>query len=203
MEITFLGMASFKLKFGDGMILLTDPYGFDKSGLQFPKTMADIVTVSSSDKNHNNVKGIIGPVKREEIFFVGEEGEYEMGGVEVVAKQVSKDNLITVIRENGIAVCHLGNMSDMLTDKQIEKIGPIDILMLPIGGEKRLKPKDIGSLISGMSPSIAIPMFYDPKEKELEEFLNSTSLEVMLENVDKLKVNENTLPEDTKVVVFT
>jgi L-ascorbate metabolism protein UlaG (beta-lactamase superfamily) len=188
MELTYLGHSSFKMKFKNGMVLIADPFSED-----FPKQKADLVTMSCGDKEHNFVAGISGPVKREDVFVVSEEGEYEVGGVEVITIKEGKNNLIMVIRQNGISTCHLGNLSTGLSEKEIDRIGSVDILLVPVGVK-------LGDLISNMSPSIVVPMKYT--EKELAEFLDSSGLEVMQEESGKVKIDVNTLPENTKCLVL-
>lgn len=182
MELTYLGNSSFKIRFKGGMVLVTDP---DK------KQKADLVTVSCGHKDHGSVENISGPVKREDVFVVSEEGEYEVGGVEVVAIKNGEENLVMVIRQNGVTICHLGNSSSPLSEKQIEEIGSIDILLVPVG---------MGEMISTLSPSIAVPIYRE--SKELDRFLDKSSLEVMLQGVNKVKIDVNTLPENTKLVVL-
>jgi L-ascorbate metabolism protein UlaG (beta-lactamase superfamily) len=210
MDLKYLGQSSFKMSFKVGIVVLSDPFDPDHTKLAFSNQKADIVTISSDDKAHNFIKGVTGPAKREDVFLVNEEGEYEVGGVEVTAKKTFKDknkgkdygeNLIMVIRQNGITICHLGSLGHELSEKQIEVIGSVDVLLLPVGGDSPIGQKEMESMISGMSPSLVIPMY--KKQEDLKEFLDKNSLEVMLEGVDKLKINANTLPENTKVVVLS
>jgi L-ascorbate metabolism protein UlaG (beta-lactamase superfamily) len=202
MEIMHLGISSFKIKFKMGTVLVADPYDPKDAGMPFAKEKADLVTVSCNKKSHNFVEGITGPVKREELFVVEEEGEYEVGGVEIMALKSDEENLMMVIRENGITVCHLGVLSEMLSEKQIERVGPIDVLLMPVAGEDTISFKNVENLISDMSPSIVIPMSYGSKKVELEKFLDASSLEVMSNGVPKLKVDGGSLPENTKIVVL-
>ncbi|MBU1256326.1 MBL fold metallo-hydrolase [Patescibacteria group bacterium] len=175
MELKYLGQSSFRMRFKSGMILVINP---------LDKQKCDIVALSRAQKDGGFV---------EETFVISEEGEYEIGGVGVVVIKEGEKNLIMVIRQNGITTCHLGNLSHDLSEKQIEEIGPVDVLLLPVGGK-------LGELISNISPSIVVPMWH--KEKELAEFLDSSSLEIMLEGVDKVKIDANTLPENTKCLVL-
>ena len=188
MELRFLGQSSFRMRFKNGMVLVTDP---------FEKEKCDVMTLSDGGTGTGLVAGA---VKREETFVINEEGEYEVGGVEVVAVKNEKENLIMVVRQNGINVCHLGDLKKSLTEKQIEAVGPIDVLLVPVGGEGGVDDKEVGELISNMSPSVVVPMRYT--KNELSEFLDKSSLEVMLEGVDKVKIDVNTLPENTKCLVL-
>jgi len=219
MELKYLGHSSFKMKFKSGVVLLTDPFDPEYVGLPFPKQKVDLVTISHKHRDHNFVEAVSPSPRRDKAFVVEEEGEYEIGGVEVTAiktfhdKNKGKDrgeNLIMMIRNNGVTICHLGDLGHTLSEKQIEKIGPVDVLLVPVGGEYTIGPGEAGELIASMGPSIVVPMHYKVKGmkadfdvlKEVGEFLDKNSLEVMLEGVDKFRIDANTLPENTKVVVL-
>jgi L-ascorbate metabolism protein UlaG (beta-lactamase superfamily) len=211
MELMYLGHSSFRMKFKSGMVLVTDPFDSGYVGLAFPKQKADIVTVSHDYKDHNFVEGVTDPVKREDIFVINEEGEYEVGGVEVTAMKDGEENLIMVIRQNGISLCHLGDLNHNLTEKEIDQIGAIDVLLVPVGGEKTVSDKNIEEIISNMSPSIVVPMHYKAKGmkdefktlREVDEFTKSSSLEVMIEGENRIKIDVNSLPENTKIAVLS
>lgn len=219
MELIYLGHSSFKMKFKNGMVLVTDPYSPEAVGLPFAKQKADIVTVSHDHKDHNFIEAVPKPVKREDVFLISEEGEYEVGGIEVTTIKTFHDkkegkergeNLIMLIRQNGITICHLGDLGCKLSEKQIERIGPVDILLVPVGGEYTIGDKEAVDIVSNMSPSVVVPMHYKVKGmksmfdslKEVGEFVNSSSLEVMLEGESKMKINVNNLPENTKIAVL-
>ena len=59
MTIKYLGHASFQIK-TKGASIITDPYDEEMVGLKFPKIEADIVTISHSHKDHNQVKNVKG-----------------------------------------------------------------------------------------------------------------------------------------------
>jgi L-ascorbate metabolism protein UlaG (beta-lactamase superfamily) len=219
MELSYLGLSSFKMRFKNGMTLLMDPFDPEYVGLSFPKQKADLVTVSHDHKDHNYLDGVSGPAKREEMFLISEEGEYEVGGVEVAAiktfhdKNDGKDrgeNLVMVIRCEEMVICHLGDLGHPLSEKQIEGIGAVDVLLVPVGGEYTIDAKEASDMITNMSPSIVVPMHYKIKGmnkefevlKEVSDFLDKTGLEVMTEGVDKMKIDARTLPENTKVAVL-
>ena len=75
-----------------------------------------------------------------------------------------------------------------LTDEQLEKIGNVDILMIPVGGQFTISSQEAQRIISQIEPKIVIPMHYElPK------------LKVKLDNVDKfLKVmgKNSVVPQD-------
>ena len=43
-------------------------------------------------------------------------------------------NTIYVLKAEELNICHLGDLGHILTDHQVEDIGDVDILMIPVGG---------------------------------------------------------------------
>ena len=84
MDIKYLGHSSFYVKSKDGR-LVTDPY--DSSiGLKFPKTEADIVTISHGHPDHSNLSGVTG-----DVLVVDSPGEFEKKEIRIFGFQSYHD----------------------------------------------------------------------------------------------------------------
>lgn len=219
MEITYLGHSSFKLKTKSGLMIIIDPFSPEFVGIPFPKDVADIVISSHDHEDHNNFSAITGPVKRAETFVIKAEGEYEIGGVEIAAMKTSHDktdgsergkNLVTVIRDGELVVCHLGDIGQKLSDSMIEKIGSVGVLMIPVGGNFTIDSEEAMDLINDIQPSLVIPMHYKvPGMKDgfdslapLQSFMDKNKYPMAGEAAHKLKVEESSLPDDTQVAIM-
>jgi L-ascorbate metabolism protein UlaG (beta-lactamase superfamily) len=206
MDIMWYGHACFRLKSREGTVV-TDPY--DKSlGLTLPAFKADIVTVSHDSAHHNNIKAAKGA------YIIDGPGEYEINGVFVTGVHIAptkndKDsvrNNVFVIYLDDISICHLGDLSHVPSQKQVEEMGNIDVLLVPVGGENALKATQAAEVVSLIEPYIVIPMHYklpnitlnlDPVSKFLTEMGITKT-----ETVDLLKLSKVSLPEETQVVVM-
>src|SRR3989344_3175518 len=135
MTITWFGQSCFRIE-GKDVSILIDP--FDKEiGLKVPRTRDAIILVTHEHHDHNNTEDAEG-------FIIRGPGEYEKSGVQVVGIPSYHDNeqgtkrglnTIFVLKVEDVKICHLGDLGqDKLTDEQIETIGEVDILMVPIGG---------------------------------------------------------------------
>jgi L-ascorbate metabolism protein UlaG (beta-lactamase superfamily) len=161
---------------------------------------------------------IDGTAERPEPLVFESPGEYEASDVGIVGLPSYHDdsqgkergkNTIFVFQIEGILIAHLGDLGHQLSDKQIEDLGPIDVLMIPVGGSFTIGPEAAAKLISNLGPSIVIPMHYKQKGMSnafdslitVEEFLNKADLETV-KREDKLKVTRDSLPDDTEVVVL-
>ena len=165
MTITWYGHSCFKIdNQGGHLTIITDP--FDKKiGLTPPRGNADIITISHNHYDHNNVKAISG-----EPFVIETPGEYEVKEIRILGVPGYHDNekgkerginIIYLIKIDGIKICHLGDMGqEKLTDKQLELINDVDILMIPVGGVYTIDAKKAVKIIKQIEPSIIIPMHY-------------------------------------------
>ena len=117
---------------------------------------------------------------------------------------------MTLIRDGELTVCHLGDLGQKLTDSQIERLGDIDVLMIPVGGEYTLTLDEVFDMIEEISPSLVVPMHYQvPGLKQgvdalapLQTFLDKNKYPLAGEPAHKLKVEESSLPDDTQVAIM-
>lgn len=213
MDITYLGHSSFKIKTKTAVVV-TDPFPTELLGFKFPKTEANIVTVSHQHEDHNYLGLIEG-----DPFIISEPGEYEVKGVSVFGypsfhdQHSGKDrgvNNIFVIEAEGLRICHLGDLGAAIPTKILEEIGEIDVLMIPVGGKATINSKEAVDLISQMEPFIVLPMHYREEGINEKEFGDLATLETFLkemgaenaEKLDKLSLSKDKLPEETKVVLL-
>lgn len=211
MDISFLGHAAFKIK-GKTATVITDPYD-DSIGIKFPKIEADIVTVTHSHFDHNAVAKIEG-----DPFIIRGPGEYEVNGVEVAGVASFHDNkkgeergknTIYNIKIDRVNVAHLGDLGqESLTSEQIEEIGNVDILLIPVGGYFTIDGAQASKIVSQLEPKIVIPMHFKNPEVKISELEGSEKFlkEMGKENVEsltKLSITVEKLPEETQVILLT
>ena len=212
MDITYLGHSSFKIKSKNASII-TDPFSPEKVGLKYPKISADIVTVSHDHDDHNKADLV-----KDTRMVIKNPGEYEVMGISIVGISTFHDdkkgtlrgkNTIFVIEIEDIRVAHLGDLGHVLSEKTIDKIGDVDILLIPIGGEYTINSSQSAQIVRDMEPNIAIPMHFkvdgvDEKTFGMLSDEKSFLAEVgyMVERTDKLVVKKASLEEEKKVVVL-
>lgn len=214
MDIYPLGHASFRLK-GKMATVVTDPFDPMMVGLKMPKVeMVDIVTVSHAHGDHNSVGNINGTP-----FIISGPGEYEVKGVTVIGVSTYHDasqggergkNVVYKITMDGINVCHLGDLGHKLSDSQVNDIGDVDILLVPVGGFYTISAEVAAEVVAQIEPSIVVPMHYyrngiadtfKGKIDGVDKFLKETGAEGTLPQ-NKLTVTPDKLPETTTVVVL-
>jgi L-ascorbate metabolism protein UlaG (beta-lactamase superfamily) len=188
-----------------------DPFSKDL-GLKVPNTEANILLISHDHFDHNNKEAISG-----NYFLIDQPGEYEVKGVYVKAipsfhdNQKGKErgeNLIFLIEAEELRICHLGDIGQKeLENGQLEEIGEVDVLMIPVGGTYTISFKEAIKIMSQIEPKITIPMHFAlPKLKvkldPVEKFLKSLGIK-SLKPEKKLSVKKESLsPEEAKIVLL-
>lgn len=215
-DITYLGHSCFRLRGRDG-IVLCDP--FDRSiGLDIGRPTAHIVTISHPHADHANVAAV--KPMRESVFTIQGPGEYEVGGVLITGvrtyhdKQHGKEqgfNTAYIVHLDDVVFCHLGDLGHELTQAQLESIGSVDVLFVPVGGGETIGPAEAMSVISQIEPRIVVPMHYsndriDPSLQlaSLDKFTHELGLKDV-QPQEKLNVSSSNLPaegEQTRVVIM-
>jgi len=213
MEVTYLGHSSFKFR-GKSVTVVTDPYDPEYVGLKYPKTEADIVTVSHNHPDHNFISIVGGGP-----FVISQPGEYEIKGVSIFGFSSYHDdkqgaergkNIIYLIEVDVFRICHLGDLGERLSSELIEEIGTADILCIPVGGKVTLGTNEAVELTAQIEPSIVLPMHFNlPGINQkifgdlnpVDEFLSKMEVEDKTV-LDKLSISKDKLPEETKVVIL-
>jgi len=212
MEITWHGHSCFRINDRGMAAVVTDPYNPEVVGFDPGKLKAEIVTVSCNKPAHNYIKAIRGKA-----FEINGPGEYEIGGVFVTGVRINGSkrmesaedirNTVYLIDYNGLNIAHLGELSNVPSQIEVEGLGEVHVALVPVGGRTSLNAAKAAEIISLLEPSIVIPMHYaidgslmdlDPLSKFLKEMGLTT-----IETEESIKLSSvNVLPEETRVVVL-
>lgn len=216
-DIQYLGHSAFRIRGRDGVVV-TDPY--DRSvGMDIGKPTAHIVTISHKHSDHNNTTAV--KPLREKLFTIDGPGEYEVSGVMITGVKTFHDkkkgedlgrNTAYVIHLDDVVFCHLGDLGHELSSSQIDEIGPVDVLFIPVGGGETISPSEATSVIGQLEPRIVIPMHYAQSGQQnfevqvgsIDAFLHEIGLKEF-QPEDKLTVTSANLPaegEETRVIVM-
>ncbi len=211
MEIKYLGHSSFLIETKTAKIVI-DPFDEKAVGLPFPKVSADIVLVTHQHPDHNNVAAVAGTP-----FVISGPGEYEVKNVKVDGLSCFHDadggkergkNTVYQLRAEGLSILHCGDLGHQLTEAQLEYIGDVHILLVPVGGTFTLGPEEAAKLVGDTDPKIVIPMHYltEKHGKNLavllpvDNFLKEMGGTPHYEKT--LKVKRETLPEEMQIFVL-
>ena len=209
MEITWYGHSCFRLVERGVATIVTDPFD-DSTGYEPVRLKADIVTVSHQVPSHSAVDAVKGAE-----HILNRPGEYEIGGVFITGVatynlekgDAAQLNIVFVYDFGSLAVCHLGDLDYVPDQSQIEAFGPIDVLLVPVGGGKSLSPGQAAEMISLIEPGVVIPMHYATPAckielEPLEKFLKEMGLHTDIVPVESFKVSSSSSLDETQVVVL-
>jgi L-ascorbate metabolism protein UlaG (beta-lactamase superfamily) len=209
MEISWLGYSCFRLK-GKSTTVITDPFP-PNLGYTLGKPAARVVTVSHGHPDHSYTQAFDSETK-----VISRSGEYEVGGVLVIGISTYHDaengarlgkNNVYAIEVDDVNICHLGDLGHPLSSDQIEELGNIDVLLVPVGGGDTISAAQAAALVRSIEPKIVIPMHY----KTLTLTRNLDGVDKFLKEMGvteaasqpKLAVSRSSLPLTTQVVVLS
>ncbi len=205
MELTWYGMSCFRLAERGYAQVVTDPFD-EKVGLKLSNLKADIVTVSHDAPGHNHVAGVGGYT-----HALTGPGEYEIGGVFITgiatAQQVDQQrNVLYMFDYDGLTVAHLGDMTQVPTQAQIEALEQVNVLLVPVGGGGSLNASQAAEIVSMLEPNVVVPMHYAlPKLKVeldgVERFLSEMGV-ANVEEMPVLRLSRGKLPEETEIAIL-
>ena len=158
------------------------------------------------------------PVTIEAKLVIDMPGEYEVSDVSVrgiparshMDEEGKKTATIFKFMVEDIDVVSLGHIYPELTDDQLEAIGTVDVLLIPVGGNGyTLDPIGALKLIKKIEPKLVIPTHYADSaisypvpQQELENALKELAMEPRV-SVDKLKLKSTDFISDlTQLVVL-
>jgi L-ascorbate metabolism protein UlaG (beta-lactamase superfamily) len=179
LTIRWYGQSYFEVTTTAGTRLVFDPHNIDFFGRHMVK--ADIVCVSHNHNDHNQLemienlrqakvlmglKDVKGDRKREEWNQIDE----KIKDVHVRTVGVYHDdvqgmergkNTSFIIEADGLRIAHLGDLGHTLTPALVKRIGPLDVLMIPVGGVYTLNGEEAKKVVAQLKPKrYILPMHY-------------------------------------------
>jgi L-ascorbate metabolism protein UlaG (beta-lactamase superfamily) len=208
MKIKFLGHSCFLITSSIGVKIITDPYHTgEEFNLNKIKESADIITVSHDHPDHNNVADIQGnphvvieTTNMEGIPFKAIDSYHD----EVYGRERGKNRIFVFIVDD-IRICHLGDLGHQLNENQLENIGSVDVLFVPVGGGFTINVDGAEKVLKDIGAKVIIPMHYRtaglPFLGDVEEFLSGKD-NVMLSIDSEVELIRDSLPEKPKIIVL-
>lgn len=196
MKIVWHGDSCFEIssvsKDKDNVLTIVDPEG-KKSA------KADIILQTHSKENGFNT---------DEQFVISSCGEYERKGVfiqGIQSLQTDKKsrNIIYAIEVEDVRIAHLGYFGEGdLSEEQLEEMGNVDILIIPVDGDKTISYAEAAKIVSRVEPAMVIPMCYDPKKKDkgLMPFLKAMG-EKDIASQEKLSIQKKNISAGEKAEI--
>ena len=150
------------------------------------------------------------------LWFSGP-GEYELGDVSLIGmpskrhidtEEQGMQSTIYKMTIGDIKIAIIGNVAPALNDDQLESLGVIDIVVIPVGGGGyTLDASDAATMVRQIEPKMVVPVHYaDPSlnyevpQEELEVFVKELGAGI-IEAGPKHKVKgSSAIPEQLSIV---
>ena len=168
MKIKWYGHSAFLITSDDGVKIVLDPYesGGYNGALAYGKISdkADIAVTSHEHADHADTKSLPGSPQ-----ILKEGGTHAIKGISFKGIATFHDpskgsergtNTIFTFTVDGVKVCHLGDLGHGLTDKEVAEIGPVDVLLIPVGGYFTIDAQQATRVVEQIKPKVVIPMHY-------------------------------------------
>ncbi len=197
MKLTWLGHACFLLESADSSLVF-DPYAPDYvPGFSLPSLNADECICSHGHSDHNytqavSLSGMTGGFKISQISCFHDEKEGALRG----------ENLITIAETEGLRFAHMGDLGHDLSDEQINALGRIDVLMIPVGGYYTIDSKTAASIAKKLSPKYVIPMHYRGENFGYDVLETVDGFLSLMENVKYCDSNSIIISRDAEASVI-
>ncbi|RJP25411.1 MAG: MBL fold metallo-hydrolase [Candidatus Omnitrophota bacterium] len=205
MKIKYIGHSCFLLASDTGTLILTDPY---KSGSYGGALMygpivdaADIAVISHDHEDHSDVLSLPNRPLMVRTDAVVRGIDFDVVDTYHDEEQGAKrgKNRVTSFVLDEIRICHLGDLGHVLTPEQVEKIGNIDILLIPVGGNFTIGPAEATQIVNALHPRIVIPMHFKTEKcafpiEPVDRFLEGKT-PVKRSTVSEVTIQKGDLPE--------
>lgn len=155
--------------------------------------------------------------KHDSKIIIDQPGEYEVSGVSIYAMaaraHVDEQGVQTAtmykLVSDDLRILITGHIYPELSDKQLEQIGMIDVMFVPVGGNGyTLDPIGALKLIKKIEPKLVIPTHFDDPalsfpvpQQPLADVLKSLAMEPK-ETIAKLKLKSADLGDATQLIVL-
>ncbi len=181
--LRWLGQSFFVLTTTQGTRVAFDPHALEAFGK--PTTAADLVLITHPHPDHVRVEAITNRDKAKVIEGVKAQPspnpaappranwnpvEETFRDVKVRNVGVYHDqmqgmqrgkNSIFIVEADGLRFVHLGDLGHLLSDDQVRQIGPVDVLMIPVGGVYTINGAKAKEVMAQLKPKrYVLPMHY-------------------------------------------
>jgi L-ascorbate metabolism protein UlaG (beta-lactamase superfamily) len=209
LSIKWHGQAFFEIKTSAGTRIVIDPHAIEAFG-ERKDIEADLICITHLHNDHTQVEvvknfepklldkmvrlgltpGKGGDRKKEDWNIIDEKfkdvhirtvGVYhdDMKGM------MRGKNSVFILEVDGLHIVHLGDLGHLLSKEQIKKIGPADVLMIPVGGVYTINGEEAKKVVEQLKPKhYILPMHYGIKGYDAlltpEEFLEDQKKENIL-----------------------
>lgn len=211
MLIRWHGHACFEIS--NGTTIVTDPHDGKSIGIKAPDVEADLVLISHDHFDHNCARIVKGSdVVKVTTSEVCTKKGVTINGIESYHDEDKGakrgENIIFKFEMDGIKFCHLGDLGEPLSEKQVQDIDEADVLFCPVGGTFTVDADGAWTVINEIKPKIIIPMHYrvgglSLSIAPLDGFLAKVKGQEVVKVGNEVEFTKDDLSEEQEIWVFS
>jgi L-ascorbate metabolism protein UlaG (beta-lactamase superfamily) len=211
-RITFIGHATFLIESPQHVRIATDYNDYVR-----PPVVPDIATMNHAHDTHYSdhpdpaIKYVLrgwGPSPEEPAIWDLKYGDVRVRNVPTNIRNWSGGterygNSIFIFEIANMCIAHLGHLHHTLTQRQLNEIGRIDVVMAPVDGNYTLDLDGMLEVLAALKAPLIIPMHFFGWYT-LERFLDRAKEQWPVERAEipSLVVSKTTLPKTPKILVL-
>ena len=205
-RINYVGHSTFLLESPRGMKIATDYNDYVK-----PRVLPDIVTMNYAHSTHftdhpePGIKHVLrgwGPSPDRPARHDLNAGDVRVRNVPTnIRSYVSggterHGNSIFIFEVANLCIAHLGHLHHTLNQQQLNEIGRVDVVMVPVDGGVTLDHEGMAEVLQALKAPLMIPMhfFSTYSLRGFMDRLREKSFEVEFHDVGSIVVSKTTLP---------
>lgn len=214
MKLRYLAHSAFLMTTSQGTRIITDPYEAGSYGgavgYRSIEEEAEAITISHDHPDHCHVCE-----KHQKARLIQTPGKHRAAEVEITGIPAFHDqskgsergrNILFVFQADGLRVCHCGDLGHVLDEQTVKELGPIDVLLVPVGGFYTIDASEADQVISAIKPKVAVPMHYKTEKlgfgiSTVEPFVRG-KVNVINIGESEVEIVASRLPWETEVWVL-
>lgn len=167
-KLRYLAHSAFLMTTSQGTRIITDPYEAGSYGgavgYRAIDEEADAITISHDHPDHCHVCE-----KHRKAELIQTPGKHQIADVQVTGFPAFHDqsngsergkDVMFVFRADGVTVCHCGDLGHVPDERTVKELGPVDVLLVPVGGFYTIDAAEADQAIARIRPRVAVPMHY-------------------------------------------
>jgi L-ascorbate metabolism protein UlaG (beta-lactamase superfamily) len=210
-RINYIGHSTFLIESPQHVRIATDYNDYVR-----PMVIPDIVTMNHAHTTHYTLN----PDPSIKFVLHGWADDQKPARIDVNYRDVRVRNVPTNIRDWGggterhgnsififetanLCIAHLGHLHHTLTQQQLDEIGKVDVVLVPVDGSYTLDLEGMMEVLTSLKAQLMIPMHFFSRYT-LERFLSRAKQQwdVDIAELPSLVVSKESLPAKPKVLVL-
>jgi L-ascorbate metabolism protein UlaG (beta-lactamase superfamily) len=213
-RISYVGHATFLIESPQGVKIATDYNDYVK-----PRVIPDIATMNHAHSTHYTdnpdpaIKHVLrgwGPSPEEPARHDIQVGDVRVRNVPtnirnyVTGSAEKHGNSIFIFEIANLCIAHLGHLHHTLTQQQLNEIGRIDAVMVPVDGSVTLDLEGMADVLKALKAPLMLPMHYFSSYslRRFLDLLGEKTYEVEMAETSSVVISKATLPTKPKLLVL-